>query len=121
MKLDPIDAIGWLPGLAYTALEGASQQAPAVVYLAAADGYAVAWHDDRDGGTNGHDIYLQQVEADSMLEGGNLALGTATRNEMAPRIAPDGNRTQMVDGAGTTTYIYDDFYRLITVTMVMIF
>ncbi len=63
-----------------------AQDAPFVAWNGDDEEYLVVWHDYRDSGTTGADIYGQRVAADGSLSGGEIALCTASEHQQYPRV-----------------------------------
>ena len=63
-----------------------AQTAPSVAWNSDDNEYLVVWHDYRDSGTTGSDIYGQRLNNTGGLEGSNFALCTASDYQMYPRV-----------------------------------
>ena len=55
------------------------------------DNYVILWHDNRNSGSSGYDIYGQVVLTDGTLSGANYAISTASGDDRYPRLALDGS------------------------------
>lgn len=62
-----------------------AQDAPSVAWNEDDDEYLVVWHDYRDSGTTGADIYGQRVGAGGSLAGNEITLCTASEHQQYPR------------------------------------
>ncbi len=63
-----------------------AQTCPALAWNEDDNEYLVVWHDYRDSGTTGADIYGQRLSNTGGLEGDNFALSTAEGDQQYPRI-----------------------------------
>ncbi len=64
-----------------------NQNFPHVVYNTVRNEYFVVWSDQRNVGATGSDVYGQRVAADGTLVGGDIAISTALRPQLYPRVA----------------------------------
>jgi hypothetical protein len=60
---------------------------PDVVYNPTQNEYFVVWQDQRRVATTGSDIFGQRIDADGTLLGDDIAISTAVRPQMNPRVA----------------------------------
>jgi hypothetical protein len=63
-----------------------AQDAPSLAWNEDDNEYLVVWHDYRDSGTTGADIYGRRVGADGSLPGSEIALCTASDHQQYPRV-----------------------------------
>jgi hypothetical protein len=76
-----------LPGNEIVIAQDADAQTfPAAVWNSTASEYLVAWHDYRDSGTSGADIYGQRVNSVGVLEGNNFAICAADGDQQYPYV-----------------------------------
>lgn len=83
-----VDADGTLLGSdAFTVATGTdAQNYPAVAWNSDDNEYLVVWHDYRDSGTTGADVYGRRVGADGSLQGNEIALCTASEHQQYARV-----------------------------------
>ncbi|RLC73380.1 MAG: hypothetical protein DRJ03_26845 [Chloroflexi bacterium] len=82
-----VDADGSLLGSEFLiAHDTDAQDAPSVAWNEDDNEYLVIWHDYRDSGTSGADIYGQRVQADGSLSGSEIALCTASEDQQYPHV-----------------------------------
>jgi len=81
-----VDADGTLLGSEFLiAHDTDAQDAPSVAWNEDDDEYLVVWHDYRDSGATGADIYGRRVGADGSLLGSEITLCTASEYQQYPR------------------------------------
>ena len=90
-----------------------AQAAPSVAWNDDDNEYLVVWHDYRDSGTTGSDIYGQRLNNTGGLEGSNFALCTASDYQMYPRVTYIGtyDRYSVIWGDDRNTATGWDIYR----------
>ncbi|MFQ5855780.1 MAG: hypothetical protein ACE5LU_09085 [Anaerolineae bacterium] len=75
-----------------------NQDFPSVAYNRTRNEYLVVWSDQRDVRISGSDVYGQRVGADGTLAGSDIAISTALRPQLYPRVAynPDADEFLVV-------------------------
>lgn len=104
--------------IAISTVSGQKEDVPTVAHSSIDNRFLVAWTDKRNLATTDIDLYMQVIDADGTLLGGNLPLSTAPHVQKIPAIgySPVNNSflTTWSDRRNSQTFLDDNFGQLVS-------